>query len=54
MFQLGSLVDKERQQFKELFQECNPEETSGETKLQKYMQELKRRKQEANQAQVDN
>lgn len=54
MFQLGALVDKERQQFKELFQECNPEETSGETKLQKYMQELKRRKQEANQAQVDN
>ena len=43
MYQLGALVEKERSHLKELFQEYD-EKASGESKLQKYMAELKRRK----------
>lgn len=45
MYQLGALVDKERSHLKELFQE-NDQNESGQSKLQKYMAELKRRKEE--------
>ena len=45
MYQLGALVDKERDHLKELFLEHDVD-GSSESKLQKYIAELKRRKQE--------